>query len=253
MPRYFRVVNLDRFQHYKRRAPPWIKLHSSILENYEFGRLQDASKMHLIAIWLLASRTDNTIPWDNTWVGQRINATTKVNLEELQAAGFIEEIVDASNALADCVQSANSETETETEAEERQRRGEAEKILAPTPEQAQTNGVAPVPEEFLRIPLVKKGEEHIVTEADIAEYTDAYPAVDVRQQLREIRQWNLNNPTNRKTPGGIRRHIGTWLADKQNRASTGRIGGKRGPKTLDQTKQEMEEQWKRLEDIQKDL
>ena len=109
-----------------------------------------------------------------------------------------------------------------------------------------------VPKEFLRIPLVgKEGKEHIVTEDDITEYTEAYPAVDVRQQLREIRQWNLNNPSNRKTPGGIRHHIGFWLADKQNKAGSARMGGKHGPKTLDQTKQEMEEQWQRLEDLEK--
>ena len=102
--------------------------------------------------------------------------------------------------------------------------------------------------EFLRIPLLGE-QEHIVTEADIAEYSDAYPAVDARQQLREIRQWNIDNPKNRKTPNGVRRHIGLWLTDKQNRGS--RMGGKRGPETIDQTCQEMEEQWQRLKDFKK--
>ena len=55
-----------KYQHYKlMRNPPWIKLHASTLEDYDFGRLQDASKMHLCAIWLLASRTENKIPWDS--------------------------------------------------------------------------------------------------------------------------------------------------------------------------------------------
>ena len=112
---YFQVVNLEKYQHYKHRNPPWVKLHAITLEDYDFGRLQDASKMHLCAIWLLASRTDNRIPWDAEWIATRINATAEVDLDALQDAGFIELIADASKALATRKQSAASETETETE------------------------------------------------------------------------------------------------------------------------------------------
>ena len=108
---YFRVVNLEKYQHYTKRNPPWIKLHASTLEDYDFGRLQDASKMHLCAIWLLASRTDNKIPWDPEWIAKRINATSEVDLNSLQDAGFIELTGDASNTLSTCTQSATPETE----------------------------------------------------------------------------------------------------------------------------------------------
>ena len=118
---YFRVVNLDKYQHYTKRSPPWIKLHASTLEDYDFGRLQDASKMHLCAIWLLASRTDNKIPWDSEWIGKRINATSKVDLDALQDAGFIEFIGDASALLASRKQSAIPETEKRERREERER------------------------------------------------------------------------------------------------------------------------------------
>ena len=119
-PQYFRLVNLGKYQHYKHRNPPWIKLHASTLEDYDFGRLQDASKMHLCAIWLLASRTGNKIPWDPEWVAKRINATAEVDLASLQDAGFIELIDVASKVLATCKQSALSETETETESRDRE-------------------------------------------------------------------------------------------------------------------------------------
>ena len=136
--RYFRVVNLEKYQHYKHRNPPWIKLHASTLEDYEFGRLQDASKMHLCAIWLLASRTENKIPWDHEWVAKRINATAEVDLGSLQHAGFIELIADASNTLAKCKQSALSETETETETEtERETEREREREN-PAPDRSTT-------------------------------------------------------------------------------------------------------------------
>ena len=78
---FFRVKNWERFQHYgDRRAPPWIKLYNDLLENYEFAALPDASKAHVVAIWLLASRSGNRIPADPKWVAARINATEPVDL-----------------------------------------------------------------------------------------------------------------------------------------------------------------------------
>lgn len=85
----FRVKNFEKFQHYKDRSPPWIKLYNETLDDYEFGRLHDASKMHLVGIWLLASRSDNKLPLDPEWIGKRINATEPVDLRALVAAGFL--------------------------------------------------------------------------------------------------------------------------------------------------------------------
>lgn len=72
----------------------------------------------------------------------------------------------------------------------------------------------------ITIPLVDKSE-YPVTQAQVDDWTAAYPAVDVPQKLREIRQWNIANPTRRKTRKGILRHITDWLAREQDR------GGKR--------------------------
>lgn len=118
--RTFRVKNFETFQHYKDRAPPWIKLYNELLDDYEFGLLPDASKMHLVAIWLLASRSENKIPFDPAWVARRINATEKVNLQLLADRGFIlidQELhsveQDASTPLADCLSREREEGETE--------------------------------------------------------------------------------------------------------------------------------------------
>jgi hypothetical protein len=85
----FRVKNFERFQHYKDRAPPWIKLYNELLDDYEFGLLPDATKMHLVAIWLLASRSENKIPYDAKWVARRINANSEVDLSMLVDRGFL--------------------------------------------------------------------------------------------------------------------------------------------------------------------
>lgn len=85
----FSVKNFDKFQHYKDRSPPWIKLYNELLENYEFGRLPDELKGQLIGIWLLASRTENNLPLDPNWIASKINATCPVDLEKLLDTGFI--------------------------------------------------------------------------------------------------------------------------------------------------------------------
>ena len=66
-------------------------------------------------------------------------------------------------------------------------------------------------------PLAKKGEEYPVTQKDVDEWREAYPGIDVMQGLRNCLQWNRDNPTRRKTKGGIRKHISGWLAREQNR------------------------------------
>lgn len=111
--RRFRVKNLDKYQHYRDRRPPWIKLHAETLEDYEFSCLQDASKLHLILIWLLASRHNNSLPWDSQWLAREMHATDSINLDILHNAGFIEEIQqsnemeqDASKTLAPHKQNA---------------------------------------------------------------------------------------------------------------------------------------------------
>ena len=77
------------------------------------------------------------------------------------------------------------------------------------------------PKPFLKIPLIKLDGHFTVTENMVTEWQESYPAIDVRQKIREIRQWNVDNPNNRKTSAGIRKHINGWLARDQNRAPKG--------------------------------
>lgn len=128
----FSVKNFEKFQHYKDRSPPWIKLYNELLDDYEFGRLQDASKLHLVLIWLLASRSENKLPYDPAWIGKRINASETVNLDALCAAGFIvtdqplhNAEQDASDLLAKRLPREREEGETETEKRQRESRDAA--------------------------------------------------------------------------------------------------------------------------------
>lgn len=113
---YFSVKNWEKHQHYKDRNPPWIKLHKDLLHDYEFTCLQDASKLHLMLIWILASQMENKIPVDGDWLKNTLHTDTEIDLKALSDAGFID--IDSS-MLATCEQSAMLETEAQvpTEAE----------------------------------------------------------------------------------------------------------------------------------------
>ena len=95
---YLVLRNWGEFQHYKDRNPPWIKFHNSILDDYIFCKMPDAHKWHIVASFLLASRTENRIPADSAWISAKIGATSKVSIDDLLASGMFELIQDDSGA-----------------------------------------------------------------------------------------------------------------------------------------------------------
>lgn len=75
----------------------------------------------------------------------------------------------------------------------------------------------PVPEPaVITLPLNDK-TEYPVYQSDISEWQGLYPAVDVMQELRNMKGWCDGNPTKRKTKTGIRKFIYSWLAREQNK------------------------------------
>lgn len=121
------IAGWSRFQHYRERRPPWIKLHVEILDEYDadgarkkFRDLPDSAKLTFLVLLPLASRYNGgVIPSDDpAWIAAQTGiALASVSLAPLIACGYLER--DASEALAPCVQHApkvlGSETETERE------------------------------------------------------------------------------------------------------------------------------------------
>lgn len=77
---------------------------------------------------------------------------------------------------------------------------------------------------FISFPLIDKSDFH-VTKTHVKEFQELYPAVDVKQELRNIRGWNISTPKKRKTRNGAMRHINTWLAKAQNKSGGNSAGG----------------------------
>lgn len=64
--------------------------------------------------------------------------------------------------------------------------------------------------------------EYGVTQKMVDEYKELYPAVNVMQELREMKGWCNANPSKRKTRRGINRFINSWLAREQDKGGSDR-------------------------------
>lgn len=97
------VKGWREFQHYKDRAPSWIKLYTKLLTNYEFAQLSDAEKGQLVMIWLLASQYDGSVPNDPKWIASQTNLKGRLAITKFVAEGWLEVVAvaqPASNLLA---------------------------------------------------------------------------------------------------------------------------------------------------------
>lgn len=126
MAKFLRIVEWAKFQHYKDRNPPWIKLHRELLTSNTWVELDDPSRLLAIVCMVLAADTGNMIPLDGTFIQRRAYLKRRPDVRPLVAVGFAEIVEDkalaevASTQLADAStvrQFARPETETEKEAE----------------------------------------------------------------------------------------------------------------------------------------
>lgn len=202
-----KVKNWDKYQHYKDRNPPWIKLHYEIMTSRDWVCLDDASRVLAVACMLIASRNNGEIPADKGYIKRVAYLNSEPDFEPLIRCGFLVLDDDASNLLAD----ARPETETETYTEET----ETEKPLAPTSVES---------EPVLVFPLNKSGDTFAVFQSDIDQWHETFPAVDVIAELKRCRQWNIDNTKRRKTKFGIRNHISSWLGRVQDKGGNGGVG-----------------------------
>ena len=87
---YLSVKNWDKFQQYKDDRPMvFIRVDVGVLDDYEMEQLTEIQQNHLMKIWLLAGRCGNKIINDSAWIGRKINAKSKVNINQLVKCGFL--------------------------------------------------------------------------------------------------------------------------------------------------------------------
>lgn len=64
------------------------------------------------------------------------------------------------------------------------------------------------------------GDTYQTLDSDVIAWQRAYPAVNVHQELAAMESWLDANPSRRKTKGGIKRFINSWLSRAQNQGGS---------------------------------
>jgi len=110
-----RIKNWNKFQHFKDRKPPWVKLYRDLLDDIDWHELDAQASKVLVMLWLIASEEDGNIPSTKT-LAFRLRMTEKQTIDCLnKLSHWLEQ--DDINAISSRYQSDSLETETETERE----------------------------------------------------------------------------------------------------------------------------------------
>lgn len=111
-----KIKNWSKFQHFKDRRPPWVKLYRDLLDDPDWHELDAEAAKILVSLWLLASEDETqegTLP-DAKRIAFRLRLpVAKVNqaLTKLEHWLYHSDI----NAISTRYQDDTPETETETE------------------------------------------------------------------------------------------------------------------------------------------
>lgn len=110
MPQKFlSIKNFEKYQHFKKAMPPWIKLYRSMYGDRDFMMLSVSSRYLYIGLIMLASEGCNRVANDPPWIAQRLAISpSDIDLKPLYKSGLL-------IASESSVRRYTEETESETE------------------------------------------------------------------------------------------------------------------------------------------
>lgn len=208
---YLEIVNWKRWQTYRQDRPDWqptwIKLHRCLLRNPEWITLSDSQRGQLVSIWVLAADYGGRIPDNEPYLERVLCLSKKLHLEVFIELGFIKPRVTSGNQVSDKRGLLPGSNRIEQKRKEKNKK----EPRAPT-----ADGSAPDDAVYVTFPTNITGVECPIFASQVKSWKTTFPAVDVEQQIRESRQWCIDNPTKRKTYSGVSRYIYNWLSRRQN-------------------------------------
>ena len=111
-----KIKNWSKFQHFKDRKPPWIKLYRDILDDINWFELSGDDAKILVQLWLIASEDENKegeLPCIRQLSFRFRMSEVDVSLVLLRLKHWL--ILDDIKVISRRCQDATPETETETD------------------------------------------------------------------------------------------------------------------------------------------
>ena len=112
--------------------------------------------------------------------------------------------------------SIDNSAELSAEADTPRKKSESETVVKTKPEQGAETAVITL--------LLNDKTEHPIYQSQIDSWAELYPAVNIMQELRNMKGWSEANPTKRKTKRGVNSFVNSWLAKTQNQGGRGYVG-----------------------------
>lgn len=117
-----KVRNWEKFQHYKDRKPPWIKLHFSLLTSKDWVMLTDSERVLAIACMLVASHSDldsGCFEADADYIKRLAYLNNDPDFKPLVQHGFLEIVEADASERKQMLAKATTETEKRQSREEK--------------------------------------------------------------------------------------------------------------------------------------
>lgn len=214
------IKNWEKYQHYhnKQGHPPWIKLHSRVLDVFdddgllnEVRGLSDSEWRLCVSLWILASRHNNAIPNRPEYIESMTGCRrVKNTLPKLIEVGLV--LCDSRDTLETsraCLETSRPDSDGDSYSETDT---EADTEFCP-----ETRGASSGPPQvILTFPCDGKPDTWELTEDKVVEYEATYKTVNVREEVVRARQWLIDNPSKMKTARGMTRFLNGWLSRAVN-------------------------------------
>ena len=112
-----KIKNWSKFQHFKDRKPPWIKLYRDILDDMNWHQLDPLASKVLVMCWLIASEDDGQIPDAKTLAFRLRMSEKQISDCLIKLSHWLEQgdIATISERYQDDAPETETERETKTE------------------------------------------------------------------------------------------------------------------------------------------
>ena len=113
-----KIKNWEKFQHFKDRRPPWVKLYRDLLDDIEWHELDPVCAKVLVMLWLIASEDEGRVPEVKKLAFRLRMTETEVKRILSKLSHWLDH--DDINAISSEYQDDAPETETEKRQSKRQ-------------------------------------------------------------------------------------------------------------------------------------
>jgi hypothetical protein len=113
-----KIKNWEKFQHFKDRRPPWVKLYRDLLDDIEWHELDPVCAKVLVMLWLIASEDEGRVPEIKKLAFRLRMTETEVKRILSKLSHWLDH--DDINAISSEYQDDAPETETEKRQSKRQ-------------------------------------------------------------------------------------------------------------------------------------